>query len=152
MASAPVNQPVRRSGALLDHLARRMRLQGESVLVRLDLRPRHIVALTVLRDQGGSTQQALSSTLMMDATNVVGLLNDLEARGLIERRRSPEDRRRHLVELTPAGLELLEKTECALAAAENDVFAALDATQRETLYSLLHLAANGETSCTLDDH
>jgi DNA-binding MarR family transcriptional regulator len=152
MASAPVNQPARRSGALLDHLARRMRLQGESVLAQLELRPRHMVALTVLRDQGGSTQQALSSTLMMDATNVVGLLNDLEARGLIERRRSPQDRRRHLVELTAVGHELLETTECALAAAENEVLAALDEAQRETLYNLLHQAANGETSCTVGDH
>src|SRR5258708_36405880 len=141
MASPPASQPAHRSGALLDHLARRMRLRGESVLAHLELRPRHIVALTVLRDQGGSTQQALSSTLMMDATNVVGLLNDLEARQLIERRRSPQDRRRHLVEMTTAGLELLEKTESALAAAENEGLAALDETQRETLYSLLHQAA-----------
>ncbi|HEV7828084.1 MAG TPA: MarR family winged helix-turn-helix transcriptional regulator, partial [Pseudonocardiaceae bacterium] len=117
MASSPVNQPVHRSGALLDHLARRMRLRGESVLAALGLRPRHLVALTVLRDRGGSTQQALSSTLMMDGTNVVGLLNDLEAEQLIERRRSAQDRRRHVVELTAEGLELLGKAECALAAA-----------------------------------
>jgi DNA-binding MarR family transcriptional regulator len=153
MASSPVNQPVHRSGALLDHLARRMRLRGESVLASLGLRPRHLVALTVLRDRGGSTQQALSSTLMMDGTNVVGLLNDLEAEQLIERRRSAQDRRRHVVELTAEGLELLGKAECALAAAENEVLAALDATQREALYSLLRQAANGEGSCcteTLD--
>jgi DNA-binding MarR family transcriptional regulator len=152
MASPPVNQPAHRSGALLDHLARRMRLRGESAMTQLELRPRHMVALTVLRDQGGSTQQALSSTLMMDGTNVVGLLNDLETRGLIERRRSSQDRRRHIVELTTAGLELLNKAECALAAAENEVLAALDEAQRETLYSLLQQATNGETSCTLSDH
>jgi DNA-binding MarR family transcriptional regulator len=152
MASPPAKQPAHRSGALLDHLARRMRLRGESVLTQLELRPRHMVALTVLRDQGGSTQQALSSTLMMDATNIVGLLNDLEARGLIERRRSPQDRRRHLVGLTTAGLELLDKAERALAAAENDALAALDEAQRETLYNLLQQATNGETSCTIADH
>lgn len=39
----------------------------------------------------------------MDGTNVVGLLNDLEKERLIERRRSTEDRRRHVVELTDAG-------------------------------------------------
>jgi DNA-binding MarR family transcriptional regulator len=150
MASSPVNQPVHRSAALLDHLARRMRLRGESVLAELGLRPRHLVALTVLRDRGGSTQQALASTLMMDGTNVVGLLNDLEAEQLIERRRSPQDRRRHVVELTANGLELLGKTERALAAAENDVLAALDEAQREALYNLLQQAANGEGSgsCT----
>src|SRR5258708_7456008 len=152
MASPPASQPAHRSGALLDHLARRMRLRGESVLTQLELRPRHMVALTVLRDQGGSSQQALSSTLMMDGTNVVGLLNDLESRQLIERRRSSQDRRRHIVDLTAAGLELLDQAECALAAAENEVLAALDEAQREALYNLLQQATNGETSCTIDDH
>ncbi|WP_328868811.1 MarR family winged helix-turn-helix transcriptional regulator [Streptomyces sp. NBC_00287] len=77
-------------------------------------------------------------------------VNDLEAEQLIERRRSPQDRRRHVVEITANGLELLDKAECALAAAENEVLAALDATERETLYSLLQQAANGEGSgsCT----
>src|SRR6202021_85751 len=99
MASQPVvSQPVHRSGALLDHLARRMRLRSEAVLAPLGLRPRHLVALTVLRDSGGSTQQALAATLEMDGTNIVGLLNDLEAKNLIERRRPPEDRRRQRVD------------------------------------------------------
>jgi DNA-binding MarR family transcriptional regulator len=147
MASLPLNQPTHRSAALLDYLARRMRLQGESVMAQLGLRPRHLMTLTVLRDRGGSTQQALSSTLMMDGTNVVGLLNDLEAERLIERRRSPRDRRRHVVELTANGLELLDKAECALAAAENEVLGALDAAQREALYGLLQQAANGKSSC-----
>jgi MarR family transcriptional regulator, lower aerobic nicotinate degradation pathway regulator len=80
MASQPVaSPPVHRSGALLDHLARRMRLRAESVLAPLGLRPRHLVALTVLRGRDGITQQALSSTLEMDGTNIVGLLNELAA-------------------------------------------------------------------------
>jgi len=78
-------------------------------------------------------QQALATTLDMDGTNVVGLLNDLEAENLIERRRSPEDRRRHVVELTEAGGEQLAKAECALAAVEEEVLGALDESPRETL-------------------
>src|SRR5882757_10849671 len=116
MTSQPVGgRPVHRSGALLDHLARRMRLRAESVLAPLGLRPRHLVALTVLRSRDGITQQALSGTLEMDGTNIVGLLNELEAEDLIERRRSPEDRRRHLVELTDTGATQLAKVELALA-------------------------------------
>ncbi|MFG1862037.1 MarR family winged helix-turn-helix transcriptional regulator [Microbispora bryophytorum] len=144
MTSLPVvNQPVHRCGALLEHLARRLRLRSESVLAPLGLRPRHLVALTVLRERGGSTQQALASTLEMDGTNVVGLLNDLEAEKLIERRRSPEDRRRHLVELTEAGAKLLAKAEFALAAVEDEVLGALDYDQRESLYGLLRQVATG---------
>lgn len=149
MVSLPVvNQPVHRSGALLDHLARRMRLRSEAVLAPLGLRPRHLVALTVLRNRGDCTQQALATTLEIDGTNIVGLLNELEAENLIERRRSPEDRRRHLVELTDTGATQLAKVELALAAVENEVLGALDENQRETLHTLLLQAARGgETSC-----
>jgi DNA-binding MarR family transcriptional regulator len=152
MTSQPVvSQPVHRSGALLDHLARRMRLRAESVLAPLGLRPRHLVALTVLRSRGGITQQALSITLEMDGTNIVGLLNELEAEDLIERRRSPEDRRRHVVALTEAGAKRLAEAECALAAVDNEVLGALDDSQREVLYNLLLQAASGgDVSCPLD--
>lgn len=153
MASLPVvDQPVHRVGALLDHMSRRMRMRAESVLTPLGLRPRHLVALTVLRERDACTQQALASTLSMDGTNVVGLLNDLEKDGLVERRRSPQDRRRHVVELTDAGLSQLTKVECALAAVEDDVLGALDETQRETLYALLQQAAGGTApDCTEAD-
>ncbi|MDT4957772.1 MAG: MarR family transcriptional regulator, lower aerobic nicotinate degradation pathway regulator [Pseudonocardiales bacterium] len=120
-----------------------MRLRSEAVLAPLGLRPRHLVALTVLRHFGGSTQQALATTLAMDGTNIVGLLNELEAEKLIERRRSTEDRRRHVVQLTEAGAEQLAKAESALAEVDEEVLGALDASQRETLYNLLELAATG---------
>ncbi|MBM0234899.1 winged helix-turn-helix transcriptional regulator [Micromonospora sp. STR1_7] len=142
MSPLPSDPSEHRSGALLDHLARRMRLRSESVLAPLGLRPRHLVALTVLRDGGGTSQQALASTLEMDSTNIVGLLNELEAKHLIERRRSPEDRRRHVVELTESGAKHLNQAECALAGAEDEVLGALQPAERETLYELLRRAAS----------
>lgn len=146
MTSLPIiNQPVRGSAALLDHLGRRIRLRAESVLAPLGLRPRHLVALTVLRDLGGCSQQSLATTLEMDGTNVVGLLNDLEAEELVVRRRSPEDRRRHVVEVTDKGRKRLAKAELQLAAVEDDVLRALDHDQRATLHQLLQLAAGGES-------
>jgi MarR family transcriptional regulator, lower aerobic nicotinate degradation pathway regulator len=143
MPAAPVDQSQHRSGALLAHLARRIRLRSESVLAPLGLRPRHLVALTVLRDGGGISQQALAGTLEIDGTNIVGLLNELEAAGLIERRRSPEDRRRHVVELTATGAKRLNEAECALAAAEDEVLGTLQPAERETLYELLRRASTG---------
>jgi DNA-binding MarR family transcriptional regulator len=147
MSAAPLDPSEHRSGALLVYLARRMGLRSESVLAPLGLRPRHLVALTVLRAEGGISQQALASTLEMDSTNIVGLLNDLESEHLIERRRSPEDRRRHVVELTDDGAKRLRKAECALAGAENEVLGALGPAERETLYELLRRAAAGPVSC-----
>jgi DNA-binding MarR family transcriptional regulator len=72
---------------------------------------------------------------------VVGLLNDLETAGLIEHRRSPEDRRRHIVHLTQAGDQRLALAELALTDAEDEVLVALNADQRNALYELLRLAA-----------
>ncbi|GAB3087298.1 MarR family winged helix-turn-helix transcriptional regulator [Micromonospora schwarzwaldensis] len=139
----------RRSGPLLQHLARRMRLRSESVLTPLGLRPRHLVALTVLRDSGGISQQGLAGMLQIDGTNVVGLLNDLEAAGLVERRRSPTDRRRHVVSLTATGATRIREAECALADAEGEVLGALAPGERELLYDLLRRASQGcAPTCT----
>jgi DNA-binding MarR family transcriptional regulator len=140
-------QTVHRSSALLDHLARLMRLRAESAVAPLGLRPRHLVVLTVLREQGSPTQQALAAALQADRTNLIGVLNELEADGLILRRRSTEDRRRHFVELTDEGTVRLCEAETALAAAEDEVLALLDREQREQLSALLQLAT-AETPVT----
>src|SRR5689334_13777131 len=102
-----------------------MRAAGESTLAGLDLRPRHLITLTLLRDHEQPTQQELASALVIDRTNLVGLLNELETAGLIERRRSPEDRRRHHVVITDAGYERLAAAEFALAAVEDEVLTGL---------------------------
>src|SRR5260370_36172020 len=111
-----ITPPAHHPGALIDYLARRMRQRAEAVLAPLGLRPRHLVALTVLRDRGGSTQQAIAATLAMDGPNIVGLLNELDTEQLIARRRSPQDRRRPVVELTHARARQLASAEQTLAA------------------------------------
>jgi DNA-binding MarR family transcriptional regulator len=67
----------------------------------------------------------------------VGLLNDLEAAELIERRRSSQDRRRHTVSLTSTGTRRVAELEHALAGAEQRVLAVLDSDQQATLRALL---------------
>lgn len=134
------------TAALLDQLGRRMRLRSEDGLAGVGLRPRHLVALTVLRDHEGVTQQALASSLQMDRSNLVGLLNELEDEGLVARRRSPQDRRCHVVTLTPAGGGRLREAEAALTAAEDDVLAALEPEQRQALYALLRQATRATSS------
>ncbi|MEU4363125.1 MarR family winged helix-turn-helix transcriptional regulator [Promicromonospora sp. NPDC023987] len=143
MDELPVlEQSVRRSGALVDYLARHLRRRSESALAPLGLRTRHLVALTVLRERRDITQRDLASALVLDGTNVVGLLNELEGRGLVERRRSTEDRRRHVVSLTDDGVSLLCKAETALTAVEDDVFEALTPQQRAQLHDLLAAATS----------
>jgi len=136
------------SAPLLEYLARRMRTAMESELDGFELRARHLIALTLLREMGESSQTDLAGTLRLDRTNLVGLLNELEAAGLIERRRSPEDRRRHTVVLTAGGAKRLQQVERALAGVEEEVLAGLDDEERQTLHELLRRAAADAGVCT----
>ena len=90
MASTDTTSAQHQSLALIDHLSCVGRRRSEEVLTPLGLRPRHLVALTLLRDHGAATQQALAASLSIDPTNLVGLLNALEEDGLVVRRRDPQ--------------------------------------------------------------
>src|SRR5580704_11625778 len=88
---------------LLEYLARVGRRAVDATLEPGGLRTRHLIALRLLSEFGPAGQQGLADSLSLDPTNVVGLLNELEERELVTRRRDPADRRRHIVELTAAG-------------------------------------------------
>src|SRR4051812_46795611 len=106
--------------ALISHLAQVIRRDADQALADVDgMRPRHLIALTLLRDHGPMAQAALAEALRLAPSNVVGLLNHLEARGLVVRRRDAEDRRRHIVELSAAGSDALGRAEEGLAAVED---------------------------------
>jgi DNA-binding MarR family transcriptional regulator len=110
----------------------------------LGVKLKEFVALTYLRESTRATQQKLAKTLMMDANNCVILLNGLEENGLIERVRDPEDRRRHIVAITPKGHRALEKAEHELETVEDDVLGNLSQDERNELRELLAKA--------LEDH
>jgi DNA-binding MarR family transcriptional regulator len=103
----------------------------------LGMRLRWYVALSFLNDHDGASQQALGEALCVDANNLVLLLNELEAAEYAERRRDPLDRRRHLVHITASGRRALDRAEHAQEAVEDEVLAALDASERSTLRDLL---------------
>jgi|SRR5664279_3527099 len=106
----------------------------------LGIRLKELATLAYLRDHEDASQQALTQALMVDANSCVLLLNELEASGFAERRRDPDDRRRHIVALTPTGRQALERAERAQESIEDDVLAALDADERAALRTLLSRA------------
>jgi DNA-binding MarR family transcriptional regulator len=135
------------TGPLLELIARRVRAEAEAEIEAFNLRPRHLVALTLLQLLGPQSQSDLAEALRVDRTNLVGLLNQLEAENLIERRRSSEDRRRHTVSLTPTGNRRLAELQHALTHAEQRVLAVLDSDQQAALHALLEqIAANSVES------
>ena len=97
-----LQQPRGLSGPLLDLIARRIRTEAESTVESFNLRPRHVIALMLLQLLGEQSQSDLGEALRVDRTNLVGLLNDLEAAELIERRRSSQDRRPDAHQKRPA--------------------------------------------------
>src|ERR1700759_1604872 len=77
---------------------------------------KQLIALEILARNEGCLQQELGATLMVDQNNCVLLLNELDEHGFVERKRDPQDRRRHIVVITPAGMKALAKAEEELEA------------------------------------
>src|SRR5881409_4462053 len=101
------------------------------------IRPRHVAALIELRDRGELTQQSLCGQLHLDPTNLVAILNELEQRGYATRRRDPEDRRRHLVEVSKKGLAVIEKVSEVMDGVEAELLEGFSPAEREQLEGLL---------------
>jgi DNA-binding MarR family transcriptional regulator len=101
------------------------------------IRPRHVAALIELRDRGELTQQSLCGQLHLDPTNLVAILNDLEKKGYATRRRDPDDRRRHLVEVSRKGLAVIEKVSEVMDGVEADLLDGLEPEDRDQLEGLL---------------
>lgn len=108
-----------------------------------DLRLGHVAVLAALEDFGPQAQRTLGARLRQDPSDVVGLLDDLQARGLITRERDPDDRRRHRVAVTAAGRRALKAAERRLDRAEDELLGSLSARERATLHRLAAKALAG---------
>jgi DNA-binding MarR family transcriptional regulator len=104
-------------------------------LAAIGLTPAHIGLVRAIAVMPGISQQALAEQVGVHPSRIVALLDDLEQRGFVERRRNPDDRRVHA--LYPGNRAKLRQIADIAAAHEYDITAALSAADRQALHDLL---------------
>ena len=117
--------------AMFVPLARALVAREEPVLQAHGISMWGYIVLTALAEQPVRTQAALAQAISADKSRIIGVLDDLQQRGLIQRRPDAADRRVHLLSLTPAGDRLRRSAEAAIRASEEEVLATLPPEDRE---------------------
>jgi DNA-binding MarR family transcriptional regulator len=140
------------AGFLLARLGQEATRRLRDALTEHDLKPRQFQILDVLADRGPVGQRELGEITAIDHSILVTILNPLEADGLIERKRSDTDRRRHVVSVTPAGKRRLAGAAQGQRNAEDALFAGLTEQQRDQLRNLLIALRDANGTEPVDDH
>src|SRR5271170_7580408 len=123
-------------GLLLSQIGTHAALTFGRKIKGFGISPPHFGILRWIRDNTEENQRQLASHLGVLPSRLVLLLDELEAKGLVMRQRSPQDRRSQQLQLTKKGARLLEKVEGIAAAHEADLGSALTESERETLIDL----------------
>jgi len=148
--SSKYNRPVSRSSPtrygdsvafLLSQVGARAAQLFEARLVPLGVSPRAFGVMSNLAASDGRIQQELADALGIHRNNMVGLIDEMEGAGWVERHRSAEDRRAFHVRLTRAGRALVEKVNRTVSSLEDSVTADLDSRERRELKRLLRQVA-----------
>src|SRR4051812_36928952 len=114
------------------------------------LHPYHHAILAVLDEGSRETQGAIADALGYDKGQLVGLLDELEEAGLVSRQRDQADRRRQIVQMTPAARKMLDKLRTLSARAEDASPGALTDKDREQFHApLLKRAEHPLPHCRL---
>jgi DNA-binding MarR family transcriptional regulator len=137
-------EPTTAVTVLVTRLSRVVYRRSPQDVLGMDLKD--FATLNHLREHGTISQQGLGDLLCAEPNYLVRILNELESAGLVARRRDPADRRRHLVEITPAGREALASAEAGMAGVEDDILAPLTPDERAELRQLLTRVLDGQTA------
>jgi DNA-binding MarR family transcriptional regulator len=157
-AARPPKELLSSSSFLLKRLGWAVKDRAMDAYEAVGFSPYHYAVLALLDEEPPETQATIADALGYDRSHLVGLLDELEERGLIERRRDPADRRRHLVKLTADGNRALNRLRTVARRVDDEFLAPLDDDQRAAFHALLlalagyhepRLAASGQADQTV---
>jgi DNA-binding MarR family transcriptional regulator len=141
-----VNDRVRSPGAafLVAQLGGHSSQVWTARLTKIGLDPREVMLFRHVALAEGGTQRAVADAIGLPASRIVAVVDRLEAKGWIERRTSPSDRRARALHLTRKGRAVLEKILKVSAEHEADLTRGLSAAERKRLIELLQRVAEGQ--------
>jgi DNA-binding MarR family transcriptional regulator len=128
---------MRHTGFLISRIGMVAQKRFSERIAAVGLTPRGWGALNVLDQEGTITQHALCKCMGMDPSSMVATIDELEDKGLVERRRNPNDRRAHALHVTTAGRKTLSDGRKLARRAQDDLLAPLDSAERAQLHELL---------------
>lgn len=108
----------------------------------LELTPPDAGILRLLNVSSGISQQELSGRLRIHPSRLVAILDNLERRGLVERKPNSDDRRLYSLHLTVDGMEILDRIGKVAREHQDALLTALSAEERSELYELLQKVAD----------
>ena len=129
--------------AMFAPLTRRLIAREEPVLLAHDISMWGYIVLTALVEQPVRTQAALAQAIHADKSRIIGVLDELQERGLIRRQPDEADRRVHLLSLTPAGDRLRQSVEAGIRHREEEILALLPPADRDVFLRSLKYLYNG---------
>ncbi len=128
-------------GYLLARLGEASSRRFHKALEPEGLHPRHFGVMTMVAAQPGMSQQQLHEKTAIDPSSMVAVIDELQSRGLAERRQDPGDRRARTIYLTDQGEQTLKRIRGLAAELQREFFAALSADERRELHALLRKLA-----------
>jgi DNA-binding MarR family transcriptional regulator len=140
-----------KSGFLMVRLGMAFKTRAIQELEAAGFSQYHYGVLALLGEQPRKAQSTIADALAVDPSQLVGILDGLEERGLIARQRDPTDRRRHVVTLSAAGRRQLVRLRATSERLEDELLTPLDDDSRKILHSLLlRLAGYHDPLCCHD--
>ena len=134
-------------GLLLARLGHESTSRFRRSLKPLGLSPQEFMVLRQVEAIENASQTEIADALAIDYSNLATIAGALCDRDLLLRERDDADRRRYVLELTPAGTDMLAEARNAILDGEEEMVSSLDDEQREQFWLLLRQVADGVSLC-----